>query len=57
MREIQQPPSLSGRDNYLAVITAPIIASNDIHILYEHSALAGNVYIENNQASYFLKIY
>lgn len=43
MRGIQQPSSLRGRDNYLAVITAPIIAFNDIHILYEHIALAGNM--------------
>lgn len=43
MKEIQQPSSLSGRDNYLAVITAPIIAFTDIHILYEHTALVGNM--------------
>jgi len=46
MREIQQPSSLSGRDNYLAVITAPIIAFHHIHILYEHSiALVGKIKI------------
>lgn len=45
MREIQLPSGLSGRDNYLAVITAPIIAVNDIHILYAHIELAGNMKI------------
>lgn len=57
MKEIQQPSSLSGRDNYLAVITAPIIAFNHIHILYEHIALVGNMQVENNQSSRCFKIY